>query len=142
MVDDVLLNKCDTIERCLKRVELVYGERKDALETDFDVQDVLVLNLQRACQAAIDLAMHLVRRGALGLPQHSAEAFALLEGAGVVDRTLAARLKAMVGFRNVAVHQYQALDLAIVRSIIERGAADFRAFVAVALAWRPPAGGG
>ena len=56
MVDDVLLNKCDTIERCLKRVELVYGDRKDALETDFDVQDVLVLNLQRACQAAIDLA--------------------------------------------------------------------------------------
>ena len=48
----------------------------------------------------------------------------------------------MVGFRNVAVHQYQALDLAIVRSIIERGAADFRAFVAVALAWHPPAGEG
>jgi uncharacterized protein YutE (UPF0331/DUF86 family) len=136
MVDDVLLNKCDTIERCLARVEKVYAVRKDELAGDFDVQDVLVLNLQRACQAAIDLAMHLVRTETLGLPQHSAEAFTLLEGAGVVDPALASRLKAMVGFRNVAVHQYQALDLAIVRAIIERGAGDFRAFVAAALGRR------
>jgi uncharacterized protein YutE (UPF0331/DUF86 family) len=137
MVDDVLLNKCDTIERCLARVETVYAAGRDELASDFDMQDVLVLNLQRACQAAIDLAMHLVRREGLGLPQHSAEAFSLLEGAGFLEPALTARLKGMVGFRNVAVHQYQALDLAVVRAIVETGLGDFRALVAAAIRRRP-----
>jgi uncharacterized protein YutE (UPF0331/DUF86 family) len=134
VVDDIVLAKCDIIERCLLRVEHAAADRGAELDTDYDLQDVVLLNLQRAAQAAIDLAMHMVRTHALGVPQHSGEAFTLLERAGRLDPELARRMKAMVGFRNVAVHQYQEIDMDVVRAIIERGLGDLRELARVALA--------
>lgn len=58
MADDVLLNKAAIIERCLQRIHEEYSGHESALETDYTRQDAIVLNLQRACEAAIDLAMH------------------------------------------------------------------------------------
>lgn len=93
-------------------------------------QDSILLNLQRACEASIDLAMYLVRKRRLGLPQESREAFDLLEQEGLLPADLARAMRAMVGFRNVAVHSYRALDLEIVRSIVHERLADFEAFSA------------
>jgi uncharacterized protein YutE (UPF0331/DUF86 family) len=131
MADDVLLNKVSVIERCMGRVQEEYAGHEDELETNFTRQDSIVLNLLRACEAAIDAAMHLVRVRRLGLPQESRESFALLEKAGVLDGELSVRLQAMVGFRNIAVHDYQKLNLEIVKSILEEGLQDFRRFCEV-----------
>ncbi|AJF07539.1 type VII toxin-antitoxin system HepT family RNase toxin [Geoalkalibacter subterraneus] len=131
MADDVLLNKVSVIERCMGRVQEEYAGHEDELETNFTRQDAIVLNLLRACEAAIDAAMHLVRVRRLGLPQESRESFALLEKAGVLDGELSVRLQAMVGFRNIAVHDYQKLNLEIVKSILEEGLQDFRRFCEV-----------
>ncbi|MDY0269227.1 type VII toxin-antitoxin system HepT family RNase toxin [Trichloromonas sp.] len=128
MVHDVLLNKVSIIERCLARVEQEYRGHEAELESNFTRQDSIVLNLQRACEASIDAAMHLVRVKRLGLPQESREAFALLYDAGVIDAPLKTALQAMVGFRNVAVHDYRKLNLDVVRSIIENHLEDFRAY--------------
>lgn len=133
-MDDVVLNKAATIERCLKRISEEYVGREDTLEQDITRQDSIILNLQRACEASIDLAMHLVRRFALGLPQESRHAFELLVAGGKLDAGLADALKRMVGFRNIAVHDYQRMNLAIVRSIIEHKLDDLRAFARHALA--------
>ncbi len=64
----------------------------------------------------------------LGLPQTSREAFDLLSTAQVISEELAKRLKGMVGFRNIAVHDYQRLDLTIIQKIIEFHLNDFVAF--------------
>jgi uncharacterized protein YutE (UPF0331/DUF86 family) len=124
LVDDVVLNKAAIIERCWRRVRQEYRDDPSRL-SDQTRQDAIVLNLERACQAAIDLAMHAVARSHLGVPQDSAHGFDLLVVAGRISPTLARRLRAMVGFRNVAIHEYQALDLEIVRSVVERHEADF-----------------
>jgi hypothetical protein len=58
-VNDVIINKTATIERCLQRFNVEYGEAGDNLSTDFTRQDSIVLNLQRACEASIDLANHI-----------------------------------------------------------------------------------
>jgi len=133
MADDVLLNKAATIERCLKRIEDEYLGHENEIDSNFTRQDSIILNLLRACEASIDLAMHLVRSRKLGLPQESREAFTLLEQAGLLDAALAARMKAMIGFRNVAVHDYQKLNLGIIKSILEKHLDDFRCYTAVAL---------
>jgi uncharacterized protein YutE (UPF0331/DUF86 family) len=125
MVDDVVLNKAAAIERCLARVREVHAGDDRNLYDDLTRQDSIVLNLQRACEGAIDLAMHLVAARRLGLPQESREAFDLLREAGIIDRELAERLQAMVGFRNVAVHDYQRLNLDIVRAIVASRLGDF-----------------
>lgn len=133
MPDDVLLNKVATIERCLSRIEQEYRGREDELVTNQTRQDAIILNLQRACEAAIDLAMHWVRAHRLGLPQRSRDAFQLIQEAGMLDAECTQSMQAMVGFRNVAVHDYQELSLDIVRAIIENHLGDFRAFTQAAI---------
>jgi uncharacterized protein YutE (UPF0331/DUF86 family) len=133
MARDILLNKAATIERCLARVLEEYRGHEGELETDFTRQDSIILNLQRACEAAIGVAMHLVRVRKLGIPQESREAFAMICDAGLIDPGLRDGLQAMVGFRNIAVHDYRKLNLEIVRSIIETRLEDFRALVGTIL---------
>lgn len=133
MADDVILNKAAIIERCLHRIEQEYRGRESELETNQTRQDAIILNLQRACEAAIDLAMHVVRVRRLGIPQDSREAFDLLHQAGLLDAQAVRRMQAMVGFRNIAVHQYQQIDIEIVRAILEGRLDDFSGFIAALL---------
>ena len=133
MVNDVLINKAAIIERCLKRIEEEYSGHEAELETNFTRQDSILLNLQRACEASIAAAMHVVRSNKLGIPQESREVFQMLFDANFVDDNLRSRLQAMVGFRYVAVHDYRSLNLDIVKSILDERLADFRAFVKVLL---------
>ncbi len=132
-MDDVILNKVATIERCLLRVEEEYAGDASNLDNDITRQDSIILNLQRACEASIDLAMHLIRRFRLGIPQDSRDGFELLVQGGKIDREMAQSMKRMVGFRNVAVHDYQRMNLAIVKAIIERHLGDLRAFARLSL---------
>lgn len=133
MADDVLLNKVAVIERCLGRIKDEYQGREAELETNFTRQDAIILNLLRACEAAIDASMHVVRVRKLGIPQESREAFAILEKAGLLDSELSMRLQAMVGFRNVAVHDYQQLNLDIVKHILNERLSDFKRFCKILL---------
>lgn len=128
MRDDVVMNKAMVIERCLDRINEVYAGNADNLQ-DFTKQDSIVLNIQRSCEAAIDLAMHVVAEKKMGLPQSSREAFSLLNRNGIIGDLLASRLEAMVGFRNIAVHDYQSINLEIVKRIIEKHLQDFEVFV-------------
>lgn len=128
MADEVVLNKVAVIERCLGRINEEYVDNEVELESNYTRQDAIILNLLRASEAAIDLAMHATRVGKLGLPQESREAFTLLERAGWIETGLSRRMQAMVGFRNVAVHDYQRLSLEVVKSILEDHLNDFRTF--------------
>jgi uncharacterized protein YutE (UPF0331/DUF86 family) len=118
MVDDVLINKAASIERCVRRAREEYDKDVDTFATDFTRQDAAILNIQRACEAALDMGQHLVRRDKLGVPQSARDVFSLLAQAGWIEQTLADDLKRMVGFRNIAVHDYQAMQLPITVRII------------------------
>jgi uncharacterized protein YutE (UPF0331/DUF86 family) len=118
MVDDVLMNKAATIERCVRRAREEYDKDADTFANDFTRQDAAILNIQRACEAALDMGQHLVRREKLGVPQSARDVFTLLAQAGWIEPALADDLKRMVGFRNIAVHDYQAMQLPITVRII------------------------
>lgn len=133
MADDVSINKAATLERCVARVREEYSGNEANLFSDQTRQDAIILNLQRACEAAIDLAMHRVRLHRLGVPQESRDAFSMLAEAGRLDPVLAGRMAKMVGFRNVAVHDYRSLNLGIVKSIVTERLDDFLALARWAL---------
>jgi uncharacterized protein YutE (UPF0331/DUF86 family) len=118
-MDNIILNKAETIERCIKRIKEEYIGSEDQLSTNFTRQDSIILNIQRACEAAIDMATHVIRIKSLGIPQTSRDVFILLENAKIIPTDLSKRLQTMVGFRNIAVHNYTKLNMDIVRSIIE-----------------------
>lgn len=119
-MNDVILNKKISIERCIEQIRAYYVLSSDKPFTeDYLKQDAIAMNLQRLSELCIDIANYLVRKKKLGLPQNSADAFALLQRAGFISEELLRSMKGMVGFRNVLVHQYQQLDLAIMTDIIE-----------------------
>ena len=128
MADDVLINKAATIERCVKRAREEYDRGPATFATDFTRQDAAILNIQRACEAALDMGQHLIRREKLGVPQSARDVFELLARGGWIDVALAEGLKRMVGFRNIAVHDYQALQLPITVAIIQKHLDEFLQF--------------
>jgi len=128
MADDVLLNKAATIERCVARALEEYAADPDTFASNFTRQDAAILNIQRACEAALDMGHHVIRRHSLGMPQSARDVFDLLATAQWLEPSLAEAMKRMVGFRNVAVHQYQTLQLTITVNIIESHLDEFLAF--------------
>ena len=117
--DDVAVNKAAIIERSIKRI--LEEHASDPLLVNYSHIDALTLNIERACQAAIDLAFHLCTQQKLGMPQTSADAFRLLERSALIRKETARTMTAMVGFRNIAIHEYQILDMDVLRAIADGG---------------------
>ena len=125
MADVVLINKAATIERCLPGAREEYYSAPATFATNFTRQDAAILNIQRACEAALAMGQHLIRRDRLGVPQSARDVFTLLAQAGRIEQPLAEARQRMVGFRNIAVHDYQTLQLPITVAIIEKHLDEF-----------------
>ncbi len=129
MTTDVALAKLATIERCLERIRAVTAGNADAVD-NLDTEELVVLNLQRAVQAAIDLAAHTISGRNWGLPETLKAHFGILADQRAITPELSKRLQAMVGFRNIAVHDYQRIDREILKSILKNHLDDLREFAA------------
>lgn len=119
MKDDIIINKTETIKRCIKRVQEDYANTPANLH-NYTLQDAIMMNIQRLCEASIDIAMHCISFNSLGVPQSSRDCFEILEKAKIIEPELSNNLQAMVGFRNIAVHEYQSINIKVVQTIIER----------------------
>lgn len=119
--DDVILAKIAIMKKCVATIEQI----RDADVLEWMRRDLWVLNLQRAVQAAIDLAHVVIAKYGLGLPADYGQSFTLLARHQVIDQETAVNLRKMVGFRNIAVHEYQEIDERILQSIIEHHLDDF-----------------
>ncbi len=127
-MDEVLLNKINIIENCLKRIKEEYDGFENELEKNFTKQDSIILNLQRAAEASIDIGARIIRLKQLGFPQSAREIFTTLEEKKFLPKDLSKKMQAMVGFRNIAVHDYKTLNLEIVKSILNKNLQDFLDF--------------
>ncbi|SDP15254.1 Uncharacterized conserved protein YutE, UPF0331/DUF86 family [Clostridium gasigenes] len=128
ILKDIIFNKISSIERCINRIEEVYCGNPESLE-DYTKQYSIILNIQRACECSIDLAMHIVSEKKLGIPQNSRDGFEVLESNGVVEKKLSNKMKSMVGFRNIAVHNYENVNMKVVQMIIEKHLGDFAEYI-------------
>lgn len=120
---DIIQDKHEKIKKYVKRIKEEYEDNPENLN-NFTKQDSIILNLQRMCEADIDIATHIVRIKKLGVPQTSKECFVYLERENIINKELSTKLQGMVGFRNIAVHDYQTLDMEILRKIIENNLED------------------
>ena len=128
MVDDVLINKAGDIERAVRRIREVHAGDDAGLKQHQTRQDAVVLNLQRACESSVDAAMHLVRIHRLGVPQETREAFDLIERGGLIEPVVAERMRKMVEFRHLAVHNHRELSLDVVMGIVSERLDHFLEF--------------
>lgn len=125
---DVIERKLEALRRHVQRIESKKPFSLGRLETDADLQDIIAMNLTQAVQASVDIGMHIVSDTEANVPETMADVFERLAARGVIPVPLAQRMKAAVGFRNVAVHAYGEVDWHIVSSICDKHVEDFRAF--------------
>lgn len=127
-MNDVAINKIQSIQRCVQRAREEFRSDPEGFDTNYTLQDAAILNVLRACEQAIGLANHVIRLGRMGIPNTSAESFDLLRNKSVIDADLAVRLKKMIGFRNTIIHEYQRMNLDIVKTVIVSGLDDLITF--------------
>ena len=124
----VIEEKLESLRRCLRRVEMKCPVDVNALVNDIDAQDILALNLTRAVQICVDIGAHLISETEYAPPDTMGQTFNVLNSAGLIGADLALRMKKAVGFRNIAVHNYDAINWAIVHSIAKTRLTDFEEF--------------
>lgn len=129
----LILEKLESLRRCVRRVEEKCPDQQETLFEDWDVQDILALNLTRAVQLCVDIAAHLIASSDLPAPDTMAGTFETMHQAGMLPAALTDRMRRAVGFRNVAIHNYRDIDWRIVYTICHEHMSDFKAFAQTVL---------
>lgn len=127
-MNDIVINKIQSIQRCIQRAREEYQFDPEGFDDNYSRQDAAVLNILRACEQAIDLANHVIKANKMGIPTSSGESFDLLRQKNVIAPGLSEKLKKMIHFRNTIIHQYQQMDVEIVKSVIGEGLDDLIEF--------------
>ena len=126
--------KLESLRRAIQRVSDKCPASPDILARDFDAQDIVSLNLTRAVQITVDIGSHLIACTDYPPPTTMGEVFEVMNQAGFIDAKLAERMKKAVGFRNLAVHNYNAINWAIVYAIATQHLDDFKDFARAVIA--------
>lgn len=128
---EVVEQKLESLRRCLRRIETKCPTDAATLVADIDFQDIIALNLSRAVQISVDIGAHLIAGMEVPPPDTMGQTFDLLAQEGVLNNELASSLKKTVGFRNIAVHNYENINWDIVHSIVKYHLVDFSEFAKV-----------
>ena len=131
---DVILSKISIIKNCLNAIKKATQLNSDKLD-DVMVQDVFVLNLQRAIQAAIDMANVVISQRGLKLPASYRQCFMILRDDQVIDADLCEKMVKMTGFRNIAVHDYQQISVVILKEILKQHLVDLEKYYTRLYEW-------
>lgn len=128
MVDkNIIYCYLQELEESLKRIEGM-DVTFDMILGDEDIQDLLDRRMQKAVEAVIDIAAHIVASAKLGQPKSAGDLFVILAKAKILDQKLSQRLTQAVGFRNILVHQYSDIDYHLAYSDLKRKLKDLRDF--------------
>ncbi|WP_273130489.1 type VII toxin-antitoxin system HepT family RNase toxin [Bacillus weihaiensis] len=118
MKSDLILKKVSIIERSIRRIYEEYRKDPKNLE-NYTKQDSIILNLQRASEASINLAMHIVTTKKLGLPSIPSDAFTLLEKEGILSPILSSKMKDLISFSKEAVKNLTGINLVKLQRILD-----------------------
>lgn len=116
MKSNLILNKVSII--CIRRIYEEYGQDPKNLDNDTK-QDSIILNLQRASEASINLAMHIVATKKLGLPSNTRDAFTILETEGILSPILSSKMKDLISFTKEAVQNLNGINLVNLQTILD-----------------------
>ncbi len=128
MDKDVINRKLESLRRCIARIESKRPIRPDVLRVNYDLQDIIALNLERAVQTCVDIAAHVISQTELPVPSTMGEGFARLAELRVISPQVATSLQKAVAFRNILVHNYTNINWDIVANILTGHLTDFVQF--------------
>lgn len=115
--EDVVLAKASSIRKAVAAIRSLVAPDCNVVP-EWIRLDVTVLNLQRAVEGLLDLSNHVISANGWELPRDGRHAFAVLAEHGLLDPRQLEVARSMVGFRNVAVHDYASLKPEVVQGIV------------------------
>ena len=124
----VVEKKIESLRKCLLRVEQRCPDSLVDLLNDLDAQDVLVLNLSRAVQLCVDISLHILSGRNQPVPETMGQAFRELAAENIISNDLSEKMRSAVGFRNIAIHNYEEINWTIVYAIAKEKRIDFKQF--------------
>lgn len=129
MVDRPLVErKLAKVEEYLKQIRGKKDPGPTLFGEDKDLQSIIMFNLVQAIQSCMDIGSHIISDSGWEMPSTQAGIFESLADKKIIGRPLSRKMIQMVGFRNRIVHEYEKIDLAIVREVWRKHSKDMERF--------------
>jgi len=128
LADILIRQKIDSLSRCIARIKEKTPDSVSVLLQSQDIQDIISLNIERAVQQCVDMAMIILSDQDTPVPASMGEAFECLSEKEIISKNISERMIKAVGFRNILVHAYTKVDWGIVWKIIKNHIEDFKDF--------------
>jgi uncharacterized protein YutE (UPF0331/DUF86 family) len=129
VIDPVILKKIESLTFCVSRIETKKPRDVAALISDYDIQDIISVNLERAVQLCVDICAMVIAERNLKTSNTMAGTFRILEGAALLSPEISGKMQKAVGFRNISVHEYEELDWELVFDIVSNHLSNFSRFI-------------
>jgi len=129
MINPLIAQKIESLTHCLSRIEAKKPDKMNTLLNDYDIQDIISVNLERSIQICVDIAAIIISEKNLKTSNTMAGCFAALEIAKLLSPDLSLKMQRSVGFRNVSVHEYKSIDWEIVFDIITNHLVNFKQYI-------------
>jgi len=124
----VIEERLRRLNKCVGKVQNYSQMTLQDYQEDENVQDIVERNLQLSIQCCIDIGSYIISRQRLKVPDDEENVFVILGENQVISNELAQKVKGMIKFRNILVHDYLEIDSIRVHKIITNGLRDFDQF--------------
>lgn len=136
MDHELVLLKISSLQRCISRIEEKRPNSAQVLMENYDLQDIISINLERAIQICVDISSHILSDFPDRPPETMGESFSALSQKHIIPEELSQNLRRAVGFRNISVHQYHKLDWEIIYKLAADHLENFKEFAKCAVLYK------
>lgn len=131
----VIEQKIESLSRCLARIAERCPLDAESLVTDYDAQDIVSVNLERAVQQCIDIASHIAADHDDVAAQSAGNLILDIAAKDIISSSTAEKIVRAIGFRNLLVHRYQTIDWKLVYTFVHERLFVFDDFTREILVW-------
>jgi len=115
-----MLDKLKTLEKNIGELRSLKTRFSSTARDDLTEKWALRYGLFESIQIIIDISCHIVSKFNLGNPQNYRQCIEILQQNGYITADLSNKLQAMIGLRNILVHEYMAIDDNKLREFLDR----------------------
>jgi uncharacterized protein YutE (UPF0331/DUF86 family) len=124
----IILSKLARLDEYLGYLRELQRHPEKRFIDDYRIHGLAERYLQLSIEILIDVARQMIIHLDLERPENNYETFELLLKKRVISQALFEKLRLMVGFRNILVHDYMKIDRKIVYRSLQRNIRDFTLF--------------
>lgn len=125
---EVILKRIKKLDEELIELKKQFNVNFKEYLNNKDIQAIVERRLQLCVQTTIDIANYIITRKKLEIPDEEENIFIILHKNKIISKSLALKIKPLVRFRNILVHNYFNINHKIVYHNFKNNLKDFTKF--------------